>query len=162
MLTHQNCKQQNPPLTKHFSRQQSALLREISPSNQQLESSCEEQKIRQKPLEKESAIDQIKDEFEGGLQNVKSALCPSIRDQRMNHYLKSCGPLLEVGQSLCKQAKADLDFRNHAIVAGAPMAFGWMPVTLKRCDINGEIERNGKTRFWMRLMSTHRKIQKNW
>ena len=95
-------------------------------------------------MNKESVIIQIEEEFEDGLQNVKSALCPSNRDQCMNHYLNTYCSLLNVSQSLCKQAKADPDFRNHAIVAVAHMAFGWMPVTLKMCDINDGIEHNSK------------------
>ena len=93
-------------------------------------------------MEKESAIKEIKNEFEGGLQNVKSTLDPSNPDQYMSHYFKSYCSLLKASQSLCiKAKKVDPDFRNHAIVAVAHMAYGWMPATLTKCDINDEIER---------------------
>ena len=92
-------------------------------------------------MEKESAIKEIKKEFKGGMENVESALCPSNHDQRMNHYFKSYCSLLKASQSLCIKAKVDPDFRNHAIVAVAHMAYGWMPATLTKCDINDEIER---------------------
>ena len=59
----------------------------------------------------------------------------------MNHYLNSYCSLLKVSQSLCKQAKGDPGFRNNAIVAVAHMAYGWMPTTLKKCDIDDEIKR---------------------
>ena len=83
-------------------------------------------------MEKELAIEQIKERIESELENVKSELNPSKRDQRMNHYLNSYCSLLKVSQSLCKQAKADPSFRNNAIAAIAHMAYGWMPTTLKR------------------------------
>ena len=95
-------------------------------------------------MKKESAINEIKKEFEGGLKNVKSALCPSNRDQYLNHYLNTYCSLLKNNQSLCKQAKVDPDFRNHAIVAVANMAYGWMPVTLTMCNINQEIKHKYK------------------
>ena len=78
------------------------------------------------------------------MRKVKSKLCPSSRDQRMNHYLNTYCSQLNVSQSLCKQAIADPDFRFDAIVAIAHLVYGWMPTTLKKCDINGDIERNGK------------------
>ena len=78
------------------------------------------------------------------MENVKSELNPSKRDQRMNHYLNSYCSLLKVSQSLCKQAKGDPSFRNNAIVAISHMAYGWMPTTLKMCDINDEIKHDDK------------------
>ena len=95
-------------------------------------------------MEKELAIEQIKERIESELENVKSELNPSKRDQRMNHYLNSYCSLLKVSQSLCKQAKGDPGFRNNAIVAIAHMAYGWMPTTLKMCDINDEIKHDDK------------------
>ena len=61
-----------------------------------------------------------------------------------HNYLKSYCSLLKVSQYFCKQAKGGPDFRKHAIVAVAHMAFGRMPITLKKCDINEEKEHNGK------------------
>ena len=95
-------------------------------------------------MNKESAIQAIEKESEGGLEKVESELCRSNRDQRMNHYLNTYCSLLNVSQFLCIQANGDPGFRNNAIVAIAHMAYGWMPTTLKKCDINGDIERNGK------------------
>ena len=95
-------------------------------------------------MDKELAIQENKSEFKSGLQKVKSALDPSKRGPRMNHYLNSYCSLLKVCQSLCKQAKADPEFQNHAIVAVAHMAYGWMPATLTMCDINQEIKRKYK------------------
>ena len=92
-------------------------------------------------MNKESAKIQIKNEFENGLGNVKSVLDPSNPDQYMSHYFESYCSLLKASQFLCKQAKIAPDFRNHAIVAVAHMAYGWMPTTLKKCDIDDEIER---------------------
>ena len=97
-------------------------------------------------MKKESAIHAIEKESENKLRKVKSKLCPSSRDQRMNHYLNTYCSLLKVSQSLCKQAKCDPGFRNNAIVAIAHMAYGWMPATLKKCDINDDIQHEyGKT-----------------
>ena len=61
-------------------------------------------------MEKELAIEQIKERIESELENVKSELNPSKRDQRMNHYLNSYCSLLKVSQSLSKQAIADRNF----------------------------------------------------
>ena len=110
-------------------------------------------------MKKESAKIQIKSEFENGLRNVKSVLDPSNPDQYMSHYFESYYSLLKSSQFLCEQAKDDPNFRNHAIVAIAHMAYGWMPTTLKKCDINGDIERNGKTQFWMHLMLNRGEMQ---
>ena len=97
-------------------------------------------------MNKESAKIQIKNEFENGLRNVKSVLDPSNPDQYMSHYFESYCSLLKASQFLCNQAKVAPDFRNHAIVAIAHMAYGWMPTTLKKCDINDEIQHEyGKT-----------------
>ena len=95
-------------------------------------------------MNKESAIQAIKKESEGGLKKVESELCRSNGDQRMNHYLNTYCSLLKVSQSLCEQANGDPGFQSDAIVAIAHMAYGWMPTTLKKCDINGEIGRNGR------------------
>ena len=92
------------------------------------------------------------------MKNVKSALCPSNRDQYMNHYLNTYCSLLKVSQSLCKQAKADPDFRNHAIVSVVHMAYGWMPATLTMCDINQEIKNKNN---WMHSMLKRREMQEN-
>ena len=98
-------------------------------------------------MNKEKAIKEIKKEFEDKLKNVRFALCPSNPDQRMNHYLNSYCSLLKVSQSLSKQAIGNPNFRYDAIVAIAHMAFGWMPATLKMCDINDEKEHNGKNKI---------------
>ena len=95
-------------------------------------------------MDKESAIQAIKEELAGKLKNVKSELCCSSRDQRMNHYLNTYCSLLRVSRSLCKQAKADPGFQYDAIVAISHMAYGWMPTTLKMCDINDEIKHEDK------------------
>ena len=58
-------------------------------------------------MKKELAIDEIKKEFKGGLENVESVLCPSNRDQYLNHYLSSYCSLLKFSQSLSKQAQFD-------------------------------------------------------
>ncbi len=92
----------------------------------------------------ELAINEIEIEFEGRLQDIKSALCPSNCDQYMNHYLNSYCSLIKVSQSLCEQAIAGSDFREHAIMAVAHMAYGWMPATLTKCDINDEIKHKDK------------------
>ena len=95
-------------------------------------------------MNKESAIQAIEEELAGELENVKSELCSSNRDQRMNHYLNTYCSLLKVSQSLCIQANGDPGCQSDAIVAISHMAYGWMPTTLKKCDINGDIGRNGK------------------
>ena len=97
-------------------------------------------------MNKLSAIEKIENEYEIGLSNVQSALHSTNRDRKMNHYIKSYPSLLNTSQSLCKQAYGDAELQEHAIVAIAHMAYGWMPATLTNCDINSDIKhKEGKT-----------------